>query len=382
MSLMVKLLLFIVFFLSLSAYSNTLSFFDDVLSKDVIIVRDSFEDKGFNVYIEGENLEVENFLTNYSDRKFESMPKVKVGEFKNFVPIQSLKNAIVLNRDGQVKMLSMIRPEYSDLASIKEFVNLNALYIYGLEATEPLDLTPFKYLKYLKVFVNNSSEIIFPEKNSLKTINIINSEIKNISGLSHLKQLESLELTYTKLTNLNGLDKLREIKRLDLANIGEDFIEKISFNKQEKLEYLTSTGQNLYNVKQIGNLKNIKNLTLLRIDSMDEVDLPEKLESLLVRRLNSSVFPQIENCENLHFLMITDAKFTSVPDLKRLTQLNKVKLEKNQLSDISGLSKLTNLEELYLKDNNVTQISDLAGLKNLRLLDLEDNQIKSVSGLK
>ncbi|MEI8593784.1 leucine-rich repeat domain-containing protein [Photobacterium sp. Hal280] len=351
-------------------------------SGDIKLVKEMIKNKKYTVYIEGENIQIDDFIDDYGDVRFESLPKIKVARYKKHISFQSLKNSIVIDREGKVRKLNLIEPDYSDIDLINKFADLDTLYISGLSSKEPLDLSSFESLEYLMLFDNKSTEIIFPRINKIKTINIMYTDVEILSGLEYVSQLESLDLVYTKLRSLSGFEKLRNIKRLDLHTIGESFAGKVSLFNLNDIKYLTVDGGNLSQTKDISKLENLTYLIITEVDRLDEVVLSKKLESLIVTALNSNAFPQIENCENLNFLKITDANFTSVPDLKRLTKLKEVKLENNQLKDIAGLRKLVNLEELYLKDNNISQISDLAGLKKLRLLDLEDNQIKSVSGLR
>ena len=373
----------IILLLSPVAISDPLSFFNEVNgSNDIKLVKEILSHKEYTIYINGENIQIEEFIDNYGDTRFENLPKVKTQGYKRSFSFQSLNNSIVIDKNGQVTMLNMKYPDLSELTYLNKFKNLESLYIYGLESNDLLDLSELKNLKYLDLRKNKSKEISLPKGSNLKTISISYSGVVNLVGLNHSENLESLEVAYTKIKTLGSLNNLLNIKRLDILSIGKDFKGQISLGASTDLEFLAVYGINISKTNQLENMNKLRYLALFDVDKLDDVELPQKLESLMVRGSNSTAFPQIENCENLNFLMITDTKFTSVPDLKRLTKLKEVKLENNQLNDISGLSNLANLEELYLKDNNISQISDLAGLKKLRLLDLEDNQIKSVSGLK
>ncbi|KAG9489449.1 hypothetical protein GDO78_005425 [Eleutherodactylus coqui] len=105
---------------------------------------------------------------------------------------------------------------------------------------------------------------------------------------------------------------------------------------------------------------------------------PDKLN---LERQNFTVFPIIEDEEQLRLLYFQHNCVTRLQNLSSLQRLIFIDLYDNQIEEISGLSSLRSLRVLMLGKNRIQNISNLENLKNLDVLDLHGNQISKIENI-
>lgn len=150
-----------------------------------------------------------------------------------------------------------------DLSFIKEFKDLESLYIDGMKK----GLENVKHLKKLKVLTFRGVKMdnldFLSESNSLEELNLLFGSYKNLESITKLKQLKSIEFS-----------RVRQIPNFDFLNSLEN-LEKIEFEGMSKMEEIPNLSKltklksihihnnlRLQNIKSIGEIQNLKLLQL------------------------------------------------------------------------------------------------------------------------
>ena len=166
---------------------------------------------------------------------------------------------------------------------------------------------------------------------------VVDSQIRNLTGLEHATRLEQLDLRFNQISNIAPLARLTQLEVLILAN------------------------------NQISNISALAGLTRLRVLALDGNQV-------------SNIAP-LARLTQLERLFLNENHITNVSPLAGLTQLETLHLAVNGITDVSPLAKLTRLKVLWLLFNNIRDVSPLAGLINLEELRLRENPITDTSPL-
>lgn len=142
-----------------------------------------------------------------------------------------------------------------DLSFIKEFKDLESLYVDGMKK----GLENVKYLKKLKTLTFRGVKMddldLLSDLNNLEELNLLFGSYKNLESVSKLKQLKSIEFS-----------RVRQIPNFDFLNSLEN-LEKIEFEGMSKMEQIP-------NLSKLTKLKRIhihNNLRLQDIKSIEEI---------------------------------------------------------------------------------------------------------------
>ena len=106
----------------------------------------------------------------------------------------------------------------------------------------------------------------------LEKLSISNSPIKNLRGISNLKNLKEIELgLLTKLTLIDGIESLPLLEKLIIQSCKKIPFEKIWQLKNLKKLYLSDVGD-ISTIKQIDNLKNIEEIDIIGMSKIVDGD--------------------------------------------------------------------------------------------------------------
>lgn len=139
-----------------------------------------------------------------------------------------------------------------DLSFVKEFKDLESLYIDGMKK----GLENIKYLKKLRILTFRGVKLdnldFLAELDNLEELNLLFGSYKNLNSVSNLRQLKSIEFS-----------RVRQIPNFDFLNSLEN-LEKIEFEGMSQMEEIPNLS-NLRNLKRIHihnnlRLKNIKSV--------------------------------------------------------------------------------------------------------------------------
>ncbi|MGX7112616.1 leucine-rich repeat domain-containing protein [Gemella cuniculi] len=197
---------------------------------------------------------------------------------------------------------------------------------------------------------------------NLKTLNLSNNFIEDLTPLEDLTNLEDLNLTNNKIKDTHSLSKLKMLRQLSLRK-----------NLMNNLDFLNDLNVQSLDISMNSVLKDyIPNN--LRLDNM---------RSLNISGIGLDNISFLRNASRLESLIAEENTIKDITPLENLTTLRTLYLDRNNISNIEALKKLENLEELLLYKNNVENLEPLAGKKYLHRLMLNDNLgLEDISPLK
>lgn len=212
--------------------------------------------------------------------------------------------------------------------------------------------------------IGNLTRIISPLRDlkQLTSLDLSETEIKELPILKDLSQLSQLDLSFNKIKDISPIKDLSNITKLDLSD--NQVRELSSLKNLNNLNTLYLGGNQ---IKNISPLKNLSNLAVLHLSYNKINDLSP------LKHLNNLIDLSIIN-NHLNSINILS--------LKNLSKLIKLDLSSNQITELSCLDNLSNLVTLVLKDNKISDISSLKNLNTLTYLDLSYNEISDISPLK
>lgn len=196
---------------------------------------------------------------------------------------------------------------------------------------------------------------------NLKTLNLSNNFIEDLSPLESLTQVEDLNLTNNKIKDTSSLGKLKKLKQLSLR---KNLMNNLDFLNELNVESLDISVNSVLKDYIPNNLK---------IDNM---------RSLNISGIGLENISFLQNATKLESLAAEENQIKDITPLKDLTNIRTLYLDRNNISDISALRDLNNLEELLLYKNNIEYLRPLYGKKYLYRLMLNDNLgLKDISTL-
>ena len=246
---------------------------------------------------------------------------------------------------------------------------------------------PFGEKKFIEI--ENSEKIEFDDLN-LKEALIeyykfhINKDFKGEEiTVGMMEQFTSLSLPWKNIFSLKGLEYAVNLKSLNLSN---NFIEDITpLEKLVELEDLNLTNNKIKDPKSLAKLTKLRQL-VLRKNLMNNLDFLNdlKVESLDIS-MNSVLKDYIPNnlkLENLRSLNLSGIGLDNISFLKNAGKLESLVAEENAIKDLTPLAELKSLRTLYLDRNNISDITALKDLVSLEELLLYKNNIENVDALK
>ncbi len=288
-----------------------------------------------------------------------------------------------------------------DIAQIKNLKNLTTVKSLDLWNNSISNISGFgeiPQLQELNLRDNNIVEVCgLDNLENLEVLNIANNKIKNLSGLKTLKKLKNLEIHGNQIEDINGLNKLTNLEKLGLSS---NKISKIS--GLDSLEKLKDLYLNNNQIEKIENINHLSSLSYIDLSSnpIDEIAGFENLTNLKNIKLNNTLIKE-ELFTKLGGLKADLSSSYTVKEPQNLVKycrgdyveyqdkyffLNGKTLELNKLrikdiSDIKRLKELDFLEHLKLANNQIKEIKNLNALVNLKSLALSSNQIEKIKNL-
>ena len=246
-------------------------------------------------------------------------------------------------KGGKLDLNSKKIIEITDIHGLKNFADLQVLYLARNEISEINGLERLSKLRVLELSNNSITEIKgLQDLINLQWLNLRSNKIMDIDNLSSLRKLKILNLHNNKISEIRELDSLTDLQELNISN-----------NNIMKIKGLEKS----FNLQEL-DLKNNQ------IPDMDGLGLLNNLERLTIDNNRFTEISGLENLSNLRELSLTDNQITEIKGLENLTKLRVLNLSNNQINEIKGLESLTNLKFLNLEGNTILQdiIDKLGGL--------------------
>lgn len=264
---------------------------------------------------------------------------IENGVYENFIP--SCEKA------KEVKSLNCTDSTIESLEGLQQFPNLETLTIRGINDNGSMvkDLAPLRNL------VN------------LKLISIPSANIDDIIFLSKLPKLRTLDLSDNHITDLSYLIFMKKLQILRLDYQSPNFITDISpLTYISSLQVVSLRGNKITDITPLASHKNINNLNI-----------------------RDNRVPSLVPLTDLKMINIIDFSINLIPDITPLAEL------KGLVGVIGSLNKLTNLTALTdhknivaadFRANYIVDVSPFGNMKNIAGLQLDRNNITNIVALK
>lgn len=261
---------------------------------------------------------------------------------------------------------------------------------------------------------NSNDTITKDDMAKLKTLNIQNKGVEDLTGLETATNLESLDISYNAIANFAPISKLPNLRILmaesttlkDLSTIegltGLKYLfvgmnpiqDTTTLSKFTDLEGVDFTSTRLTSVPDISKLPKLKHLLL---DSTKVTDISgikgSEIVELGLSYLDIKDYSPLKNSK-VQALYVDEAKNFDISIVKNMDFLTSISLDgickSNLQKTIDILKTKEHLHQLSLSDNGITDISKILTLPQLNKtstgakfkLILDGNFISDFSGLK
>jgi hypothetical protein len=233
--------------------------------------------------------------------------------------------------DENVIEIDLCERNITEILLIKDFTNLQYLFLYGNQITEIKGLASLTSLQILWLAHNKITEIKgLDNLTSLKKLWLDHNKIKEIKGLDNLTNLQELWLSDNKITEIKGLDNLTSLRELSLYN-----------NQITEIPFI---------------IMNLRNLNTLRIDC----DVHPIIERFLDRNRVKTKKTIYDNSQNVHDSNIVKSVKQSVYNI--INEGNSISIESvlKEIVDDKVLSKSTKSQLVeYCQDKTVHSLLNL-----------------------
>ena len=279
---------------------------------------------------------------------------------------------------------------YISYEDISVHNNLN-----GIISTDTKDLVKLldfknekleKYIEntvYDQIITVNGKKYIKPTTlDSIRRIDLSNSELDNLNGLEYFKNIYELDLSNNKLENIDKLGNLKysEIMGLRL-NLSNNNIKDVAVLKDKYISSLFLDGN--INVKGYGKIKKIGYLSLdnCGITELEDLSSIEDLGCINLSNNNISNYDSIGNCNSLYSIDLANNNLEDLSKINNILNNENIiflDLSNNKLKDISNLKNNNHIYNLDLSNN--TEIADFSPIKScatLVMLKVENCGIKN-----
>ena len=216
----------------------------------------------------------------------------------------------------------------------------------------------------------------------LRDIGLEENAITDLSPLAGLINVEHLHLAHNVITDLSPLAGLINLRGIGLHHNAISDLSPLA--GLVKLEWIGMSDNPLADLAPLSGLTNLHNFHGwgTPVVNLGAIAKLPKLREINVCGGEISDLSPLADAKGLKELYIVGNEVSDLSPLKGLTNLRRLSFEHNQISDLSPLEGLNNLTWMDLRDNRISDVSPLATLNNLTWLDLSQNAaITDVSAL-
>lgn len=316
-------------------------------------------------------------------------------------PLEKLDNLKILDiQNNAVKDLSpLTKLDHLEVLLIrnnpvKSIESIDALFVQ-LKTTDFLVKVDFKdanFEAYIRSILGLETETItFYELEKVRTLDLRDLDIKDLTGISFMGQLEKL-IVPDPVIGLEELDHLKHLKHLEIENntlTSLDFIQNneamvhlnLAHNSLSdisvldhfpKLSYLDLSFNKVESLAPLNDHKSLKNLYAKGNPIMTYDDAEPLLEALE----ETDVFIVYFNDLQLDSAVRNQlGKTTGVLTLSALKGISHLEASQHGISDLRGIELLENLVSLNIEGNNIVDLEPLKGLEKLSILKGAGNQV-------
>lgn len=219
---------------------------------------------------------------------------------------------------------------------------------------------------------------------NLKSINLANNFIEDITPLTQITTLEDVNINNNKIKDASSLAKLKKLKKLDIK---KNIITNLDFLNELEVEELDISHNTILKerIKEDVNLSNIRTLkiTALGLDNLEFLKNANKLEVLYAEENSIKDITPLSELENLKILYVDKNNIEDITALTKLDKLSEFTATQNNITNLEPLKNKLSLHRIILSDNvSLSNIDVLADLVNLSSLSIDNTNISSLDPLK
>jgi len=211
--------------------------------------------------------------------------------------------------------------------------------------------------------INDLSPLIKPlsELSDLRTLNLNNNQITDLSPLQDLQNKDQIEYLYLANNNISDLSPLKGFSRLHTLDLRNTQISDLTPLSELPLSYIILSGESGLDSRQILKFPKLTKLSLSRFSQLD--------------------LSFLSGLTNLELLNLSGCTITDTAPLNSLINLDTLYLSDNNFSDLSDLVGMRNLMVLSIRKHNIFDLTPITRLKTLRRIDLSGSSISNLTPL-
>ena len=222
---------------------------------------------------------------------------------------------------------------------------------------------------------------------NLKTLNIAQTEIPDLSAIQGLANLESLNISNTYISNLEPLEEMTKLKYLDISHtLVKDLTPLV---KDSDIEVIIADST-IIGRAQVVALKEYQRRVTVIYQTEALMEWWNGLNEIWKAVFRDAVALQNETPDALTLQRIVDLReievspeypITSIEPLSNLMWLERLTINNQGVSDLKPLANKEYLVELNVQNNPISSLSPIESSTMLELLNIENTQIKDLGPL-
>lgn len=194
----------------------------------------------------------------------------------------------------------------------------------------------------------NKFKLNYKSVKTIKTLDLTNKEIEDLSGIERLSNLEELNISFNKIVTIKHFKQLKKLRKLNISN-------------------------NL--IKSINPIKELLFIEELDISNnqIEDISVLTNLSKLRIIIMNCNFIKSLTPVQFLTNIEILEAETNLIKTINPLQNLKKLKhlnVSKNGIKDISVISNLRKLKVFFIKENPVKDTSIVSELKYIEKTDI------------
>ena len=263
--------------------------------------------------------------------------------------------------------------------------DLNTIKSLDLSESDIIDVTPLATLTNLQWLYLNQTSVIdvtpLATLTNLQTLYLNQTSVSDVTPLATLTNLQQLYLNQTSVSDVTPLATLTNLEWLGLNQTSVSDVTPLATLANLQWLYLNQTS--VSDVTPLATLTNLQELYLNQTSVSDVTPLATltNLQELYLNQTSVSDVTPLATLTNLQELYLNQTSVSDVTPLATLTNLQELYLIQTSVSDVTPLATLTNLQELYLNQTSVSDVTPLATLTNLQILNLNQTSVSDVTPL-
>ena len=311
-----------------------------------------------------------NFFFNNVRFEFtiENIQSSKTASGEYFYKVKTSRNLSGTTSDRAP--INNTKPRYIEINYDPKVQDLKIVSIYTNEFNEKAALTNWwKGLSY-------EWQSIFKKK-----LNLLDSV--SLSDIKRVTSIDQLDLSANKfIRSLEPLSQLHSLKSINLSNT--DVIELTAIRNLTELSSLSISSTNIGDLSFLKYASKLESLNISHtpVSDISVVEKMVDLKTLNLADTRVTDFSPLASLASLQKLSLASTRISDLAPLASLTELTELDLSNTSIVDLAQLNTLTSLQSLDIDSTKVRSVQALAGLEELKLLRANSSGISDLTPLQ